>query len=226
MRQGQQNRRGRGRGNNTHNQNHGGNHHNRKPQNLLSKTYESNGPDVKIRGTAQHIAEKYTHLARDASSSGDFIMAENYMQHAEHYNRIIMAAQAANAQFHVQPNPTGQPSATEGLNGHGHRFANGAEQPGDPSDFLEDVRPQTFNTPADRGDAQPVVEAQPSSQQIAAARDEQAGGRNRRRRRPASGPEGRRTAEEGNGHAKGSGGFGDDVALSSDRGRAPDDLPN
>ncbi|MBB4185784.1 putative ATPase [Sinorhizobium terangae] len=49
---------------------------------------------MKIRGTAQHIAEKYAALARDAQSSGDRVMAENYLQHAEHYNRIIAAAQA------------------------------------------------------------------------------------------------------------------------------------
>lgn len=80
MRQGQQNRRGRGRG--------------RKPQNPLARNYESNGPDVKIRGTASHIAEKYMSLARDALASGDMVTAESYLQHAEHYNRIIMAAQA------------------------------------------------------------------------------------------------------------------------------------
>lgn len=81
MRQGQQNRRGRGRGG-------------RKPQNPLARNYESNGPDVKIRGTAAHIAEKYMSLARDALASGDMVMAESYFQHAEHYNRIIMAAQS------------------------------------------------------------------------------------------------------------------------------------
>jgi hypothetical protein len=81
MRQGQQNhRRGRGRG--------------RKSHNPLARVHESNGPDVKIRGTASHIAEKYMALARDATSSGDLVMAENYLQHAEHYNRIIMLAQA------------------------------------------------------------------------------------------------------------------------------------
>ena len=79
MRQGQQNRRGRGRG--------------RKPQNPLARNYESNGPDVKIRGTAAHVAEKYMSLARDSLASGDIIAAESYLQHAEHYNRIIMAAQ-------------------------------------------------------------------------------------------------------------------------------------
>jgi hypothetical protein len=77
MRQGQQNRRGRGR--------------NRKSQNPLTRSFESNGPDIKIRGTPSHIAEKYVSLARDALSSGDRVLAENYLQHAEHYNRIIMA---------------------------------------------------------------------------------------------------------------------------------------
>jgi len=67
---------------------------NRKGPNPLTRSYESNGPDVKIRGTAQQIAEKYAALARDAQSSGDRVMAENYLQHAEHYNRLIAAAQA------------------------------------------------------------------------------------------------------------------------------------
>ncbi len=82
MRQAQSNRRGRGR--------------NRKAQNPLTKNYESNGPDVKIRGTAAHISEKYNSLARDAQTSGDTVRQENYFQHAEHYNRIIAAAQQNN----------------------------------------------------------------------------------------------------------------------------------
>jgi hypothetical protein len=81
MRNGQ-NKRMRGR-------NRKGGHH----QNPLSRTYESNGPDVKIRGTASHVAEKYLQLARDAQSSGDPVAAENYYQHAEHYFRVIAAAQ-------------------------------------------------------------------------------------------------------------------------------------
>jgi len=79
MRNGQKRMRGRG------------NH--RKSQNPLTRVYESNGPDVKIRGTASHIAEKYIQLARDAQSSGDPVAAENYYQHAEHYFRLIAAAQ-------------------------------------------------------------------------------------------------------------------------------------
>jgi len=65
----------------------------RKHVNPLSRNFESNGPDVKVRGNASHVAEKYLQLARDAQSSGDSVMAENYLQHAEHYFRIVMAAQ-------------------------------------------------------------------------------------------------------------------------------------
>jgi hypothetical protein len=100
MRPGQQKQRGRGRNNSgggssgSNNNNSSNNNNQRKGQNPLTRTYDSSGPDVKIRGTAQHIAEKYMNLARDATSSGDRVMAENYLQHAEHYNRIIAAAQA------------------------------------------------------------------------------------------------------------------------------------
>jgi hypothetical protein len=96
MRPGQQNKRGRGRNNNNNNNNSNSSNHNnhRKGGNPLTRTYDSSGPDVKIRGTAQHIAEKYSQLARDAQSAGDRVIAENYLQHAEHYNRIIAAAQA------------------------------------------------------------------------------------------------------------------------------------
>lgn len=92
MRPQQQNRRMRGRNNSGGGGNN--NNNNRKGPNPLTRNYESNGPDVKIRGSAQQIAEKYATLARDAHSSGDRVMAENYLQHAEHYNRIIAAAQA------------------------------------------------------------------------------------------------------------------------------------
>lgn len=81
MRNGQNNKRMR-------NRNHRG-----KGQNPMTRVYESNGPEVKIRGTASHVAEKYLQLARDAQGSGDPVGAENYYQHAEHYFRIIAAAQ-------------------------------------------------------------------------------------------------------------------------------------
>jgi hypothetical protein len=79
--------------------------------NPLTRVYESNGPDVKVRGTAHHIAEKYVQLARDAQASGDPITAEGYLQHAEHYFRLIAAAQAQFAQQnpHQQHQPYQRP---------------------------------------------------------------------------------------------------------------------
>src|SRR3569623_3495003 len=97
MRPNQNNNKNRQRGRN----NNGG----RKHVNPLSRNFESNGPDVKVRGTASHVAEKYLQLARDAQSSGDPVLAENYLQHAEHYFRIVAAAQPQN-QF--RPDQPGQ----------------------------------------------------------------------------------------------------------------------
>jgi Domain of unknown function (DUF4167) len=83
---------------------------NRKSQNPMTRVFESNGPDIKIRGTPSHIAEKYLQLARDAQTSGDPVAAENYYQHAEHYFRLIAAAQEqfrqSNPQFYRGENET------------------------------------------------------------------------------------------------------------------------
>jgi hypothetical protein len=70
-----------------------GRNNHRKSHNPMARVFESNGPDVKIRGNPSHIAEKYIQLARDAQASGDPIAAENYYQHAEHYFRVIASAQ-------------------------------------------------------------------------------------------------------------------------------------
>src|SRR5436309_5109076 len=81
---------------------------NRKGQNPLTRIYESNGPDVKIRGTASHVAEKYIQLARDAQASGDPVAAENYYQHAEHYFRLIATAQEQFRQSQPYFRPEGE----------------------------------------------------------------------------------------------------------------------
>jgi hypothetical protein len=97
----------------------GRNNQHRKSQNPLTRVYESNGPDVKIRGTASHIAEKYIQLARDSQSSGDPVAAENYYQHAEHYFRLIAAAQEQfrqqNPYYNQQPQigPSGAQGAAD-----------------------------------------------------------------------------------------------------------------
>lgn len=78
---------------------------------LRLQTFDSNGPDVRIRGNAYQVHEKYLQLARDAQSSGDRVAAENYYQHAEHYYRII-AADLTNTQ--VQGGQPGQSFPTGG----------------------------------------------------------------------------------------------------------------
>ena len=126
-----QNRRMRGRNNNNNNNNNG----NRKAPNPLQRSYESNGPDVKVRGTAQHVAEKYLQLARDAQSSGDPVAAENYFQHAEHYYRILLAAQEQMAQQFGHSFPPNRAFGEDGEDGEdenedeGVAFPQGSPQP-------------------------------------------------------------------------------------------------
>lgn len=124
MRNGQNKQRMRNRNNNNNNNN------NRRGQNPMTRVFESNGPDIKIRGTASHIAEKYLQLARDARSSGDPVAAENYYQHAEHYFRLIAAAQE---QFRQNQQPRGdEPVSTSSDDGEddGENFSNFGQEPG------------------------------------------------------------------------------------------------
>ena len=78
MRQGSHSKRNRGRGGNRRSGTPGRNH-----------TFDSNGPDIRIRGNAHQVHEKYMNLAREASTNGEAVLAESYFQHAEHYYRIL-----------------------------------------------------------------------------------------------------------------------------------------
>lgn len=86
--------------------------------------FDSSGPDLRIRGTAQQLFEKYLQLGRDASSSGDRVMAESYFQYAEHYFRILNAmTQAAqqgqpNGQQHQQRPPRQENNGPEIMGSH------------------------------------------------------------------------------------------------------------
>lgn len=70
-----------------------------------SQNFESSGPEVRIRGNAYQVLEKYLALARDATAAGDRVAAENFYQHAEHYFRVINA----NSDGHHRPQTGGQP---------------------------------------------------------------------------------------------------------------------
>jgi hypothetical protein len=154
MRPGQQNKRGRGRNNNSSSNSSSNNNNNhRKGGNPLTRTYDSSGPDVKIRGTAQHIAEKYSALARDSHSSGDRVMAENYLQHAEHYYRIIAAAQA---QMQDRPQQNDRPEFND---------RDGFERDSDEIDStaMEEPTPVAVAEPIiDGSGPQPVIEGTPA----------------------------------------------------------------
>lgn len=99
MRHGATGRRGRNRGGNGGG-NGGGN---RRGGNNRAQVFDSNGPEVRIRGTAYQIQEKYAALAKDAQASGDYVLAESYLQHAEHYQRIINSWDNVPQQRYEQP---------------------------------------------------------------------------------------------------------------------------
>ncbi len=110
-----------------------------------NRALDSNGPDVRIRGTAQQIYDKYLALARDAQSSDDRVKAENYLQHAEHYFRVLRATQgsAPVSQFDQNDDRDGdadQPGVNEGREqrherpqqqSYSNEDASGGEQAGD-----------------------------------------------------------------------------------------------
>ena len=102
MRQGPNKNRMRGRG------------HGRKSGNSRNQSFESNGPDVKVRGNAQQVVEKYLTLARDASSAGDRINAESYYQFAEHYYRVMTAANELQRQQQQKHSETDNENSSDG----------------------------------------------------------------------------------------------------------------
>jgi hypothetical protein len=128
--------------NRNQNRNDGGR---RGGQNPMTRVFESNGPDIKIRGTASHVAEKYVQLARDARSSGDPVAAENYYQHAEHYFRLIAAAQEQFRQNLPQPRTENEMPAEDG-DDESESFSNFGQEPGfvpaQPQPFVPRETPQ------------------------------------------------------------------------------------
>lgn len=128
MRNGQNNNK-RMRNRNNNNNSNNSNNNNRRGQNPMTRVFESNGPDIKIRGTASHVAEKYVQLARDARSSGDPVAAENYYQHAEHYFRLIAAAQEQFRQNQPQPRTENEMPSEDG-DDESESFSNFGAEPG------------------------------------------------------------------------------------------------
>lgn len=112
MRHGTASRRHRNRGNGGRRGGGGGGGQNRM------QVFDSNGPEVRIRGTAFQVAEKYMVLAKDAASAGDRILAESYLQHAEHYQRIISSfGDDVQARAPYVPQAAGAPSGNAAEDG-------------------------------------------------------------------------------------------------------------
>ena len=117
-----------------------------------NRVYDSNGPDVKLRGTAQTIAEKYMQLARDANSSGDRVAAESYYQFGDHYYRVWLAAQ-----------PVGQPiqfarrNAEDEYDEDGNELApegeNADNESAENSESVESAPVAEFSEPQAEGEA-------------------------------------------------------------------------
>lgn len=122
--------RGRNNGNNPH--------HNRPRLPQRIQTFDSNGPNVKIRGNAYQVFERYVALAREAFASGDRIAAENFYQHAEHYFRVMNA------------------------NGDGNQH--GAPRPMTPAD-IEMGEPEPGHAQDDEESLQPPLPMAPSEEQ-------------------------------------------------------------
>jgi hypothetical protein len=88
--------------------------------------FDSNGPDVRVRGTAQQLFERYLQLGRDATGAGDRVLAESYFQHAEHYFRILNAMNQAAQQHQPQRGWRGDYQQPE-QDGEANGYANGGE---------------------------------------------------------------------------------------------------
>ena len=110
--------------------------------NIINRVFDSSGPEGKVRGTPQQIIEKYNALARDAQLSNDRVAAENFLQHAEHYTRLLAEAQRemaaeqeARQQFHQQ-NQNG--------NGNRDRQNGNRDDRGDRGDYRGDQPADDF----------------------------------------------------------------------------------
>lgn len=131
-------------------QNHGskrsrGRSSNRRSGPPRNQTFDSNGPSIRIRGNAFQVHEKYLALARDASSAGDRIAAENYLQHAEHYFRIMAVqredaeARAGAAGQQQQPRSNGNGSGNRRQGGENETTGYGTDGFEQPYDDMDDA---------------------------------------------------------------------------------------
>jgi hypothetical protein len=172
--------------NNHHRHRHRGRNNNnsggmRRPGGVPNRnqTFDSNGPEVRIRGNAQQVYEKYTSLARDAAASGDRIKSESFLQHAEHYYRIL-------ATFNEHAQQNGQATQPIHPNGFGgDEFGEGddaeAAATGGAQIITPDSEQPSIRVVVDNPNAQPAIAAAAEDEQPAVG-DESGASRSPRRR--------------------------------------------
>jgi hypothetical protein len=117
--------------------------------------FDSSGPDLRIRGTSQQLFEKYLQLGRDATGSGDRVMAESYFQYAEHYFRILNAMNQA-AQQNGQPQQQGPQQGNQQSGTQQRRYESQGDQ------YQQDGSQDNGRDDEQDGDGdQPMVETRP-----------------------------------------------------------------
>lgn len=105
--------------------------------NVVNRVFDSSGPEGKVRGTPQQIIEKYLTLARDAQLSNDRVAEQSFLQHAEHYTRMLGEAQREQAER--QQNQQSQRDDDSRDNGNGARDGGNGQQNGN-GDYRQQER--------------------------------------------------------------------------------------
>lgn len=157
-----------------------------------NRPFESNGPDVKIRGTAAQIYEKYAQYARDAQSSGDRVKYENYLQHAEHYFRIMAA---------TTPRDQRVPHGEIGMNGPSNTASEdneGEESSPDPVKAVDEAGEDDGGADGFEGDDADAREDEVADASAGGEERQEGRGRRRRgRRRNGDGPNPGASSQQG-----------------------------
>ncbi|MCR0982532.1 DUF4167 domain-containing protein [Roseomonas populi] len=125
-------------------------HNGNQPMNR-NHVFDSIGPDMRMRGTAQQLFEKYLQLGRDATGSGDRVMAEGYFQHAEHYFRILNAMNQAQQQQGGGAGPQHGGRRYQGNESGGDGFAEGEGE-------AQITAPAGYDTASTEGEARETLQ--------------------------------------------------------------------
>lgn len=181
---------------NNHFNKRGRNHQRRRQGVNPNRALDSNGPDVRIRGTAQQIYDKYLALARDATSSGDRVKAENYLQHAEHYFRVLRSIQGPQAPSFDQTQGDQDFDGDQPIIGGEREIRDQRQAPQAEDDSASDAamdQPDDSAVPDENEEPAPERQSQPRAQ---GGENEGRGRRRRRPRRPREGQSADEAADE------------------------------